>query len=252
MTRRPEWQRAVWAVVMVMCVVPSLAGQSQLPVNRALATREDLEGALAAASQGSGPRLSAQDRQRLERRLQEGDFRAGDRLVVTVQGEKSLSDTFTVRAGQILALPDMAPLSLSGVLRSELQDILLTHVSQYIRSPDLSAQALLRIGILGSVARPGYYNVRADQPLGDIPGVAGGLSPDSDLGKAHILRDGKDYWPRDEVRRAMASGRSLDVLGLKGGDELVVGHRGGGIGPTLAIVTGVAGLAATILLLTRN
>jgi hypothetical protein len=252
MANRLDWRGVVLLVVMVMGVVPSLAAQGEMLVNRALATREDLEGLLAAARQGSGPKLSTRERQVVEHRLQEGDFLVGDRLVVTVEGEKALSDTFTVRAGQTLVLPDMAPLPLHGVLRSELQNKLQSHVSQYIRNPTATAEALIRIGILGSVARPGYYNVRADQPLGDMLGVAGGLAGDADLGKARILRDGNEFWPREEVRRAMASGKSLDVLGLQGGDEIQVGHRGQGFGSTLAIITGVVTLGATIILLTRH
>ena len=252
MAKRLDWSGAGLSIVMALWLVPPVASQDREPVNRALATREDLEGSLAAATQGSGQRISARERQVIEHRLQEGDFQVGDRLVVKVQGEESLTDTFTVRAGQMLALPDMAPLPLHGVLRSELQVKLLAHVSQYIRSPTVTAEALLRIGVLGSVLRPGYYSVRADQPLGDMPTVAGGLSADADLGKARVLRDGKEYWPRDEVRRAMASGQSLDVLGLKGGDEFMIGRRGGGFGPTLAIITGVATLATTIVLLSRN
>jgi protein involved in polysaccharide export with SLBB domain len=252
MTNRVGWRGVVLAVAVVTCVAPSLAAQNPGPVNRALATREDLEGLLAAANQGSGPRLTDRERQILEHRLQEGDFRVGDRLVVSVAGEKALSDTFTVRSGQMLVLPDMAPLSLHGVLRSELRDKLQPHVSQYIREPTVGAEALLRIGILGSVARPGYYNVRADQPLGDVLSVAGGLATEADLGKAVILRDGSEYWPREEVRRAMASGKSLDVVGLQSGDEIQIGRRGAGFGSTLAIITGVVTLGATIILLTRH
>jgi len=229
--------------------VTSLMAQGQPPVNRALATREDLQAALATAGKTSGPKLSDRDRQTLEQRLEEGDFRMGDRLVVRVQSETTLTDTFTVRAQQILLLPDMAPLSLHGVLRSELEAKLLEHVSLYIRSPTLTAEALLRVGVLGAVVRPGYYNVPADQALGDLPAVAAGLAADADLGKIQVLRDGKEYWPKSDVRRAMASGQSLDVLGLKGGDEFVVGRRGAGIGPTIVVLSGVVTLATTAILL---
>lgn len=238
-----------WGILLACCMVTSLGAQDPPPVNRALATREDLQGALAAASKGVGPKLSGRDRQRLEQRLEDGDFRMGDRLVLKVVGESTLSDTFTVRAEQVLALPDMAPLSLHGVLRSELQARLLEHVSNYIRSPTVTAEALLRVGVLGAVVRPGYYNVPADRALGDLPTVASGLAGDADLGKTQILRDGKEHWPRSDVRRAMASGQSLDVLGLKGGDEFVVGRRGAGIGPTILVLSGVVTLATTALLL---
>jgi hypothetical protein len=252
MTKRLDWRGAVLAAAMAVCGAPSLAAQAESLVNRALATREDLEGLLAAAGQGGAAKLSSRERQVAEHRLQEGDFLVGDRLIVNVAGEKALSDTFTVRAGQTLVLPDMAPLPLHGVLRSELQKKLQDHVSEYVRNPTVTAEALLRVGILGSVARPGYYNVRADQPLGDLLTVAGGLGTDADLGKARILRDGNEFFPREDVRRALSSGKSLDVLGLQGGDELQVGRRGAGFGSTLAIISGVATLGTAIILLTRH
>jgi polysaccharide export outer membrane protein len=223
------------------------SAEAQGLVNRALASREDLEALLA-----PGQRLSSRERQVIEHRLRDGDFQPGDRVSVSVRGEQALTDTFTVRAGRLLELPDMAPLPLQGVLRSELEPRLAAHVGQYIRTPDVRAQALLRIGILGSVNRPGYYSVRADQPLGDMLTIAGGLAVDGDLSKASVTREGVETWPRKEVRQALASGQSLDVLGFQGGDELQIGRRSGGIAPTLAIVTGLATLATTIILVTRN
>lgn len=240
-------------VVAVLTLLPcaELAAQVRAPVNRALATREDLKSALAGGQSGKGQKLSDRDRSILRERLERGDFNPGDRLVIRVKGEQALSDTFTVKEGQILALPDMAPLALHGVLRSELQELVLTHVGKYIRSPDLTADPLLRVGILGAVVRPGYYSVPASLAIGDLPNVAGGLGPESDLGKTRILRDGKEFWHKDDVRKAMADGGSIDLLGLRGGDEFTVGRRGN-FGATLAIVTGIATLATTIILLSKN
>ena len=55
-----------------------------------------------------------------------------------------------------------------------------------------------------------------------------------------------------EVRRALASGQSLDVLGLQGGDELQIGRPGAGFAATFAVITGVVGLTTTVILLTRH
>lgn len=252
MVNRRYWWTIAVAGLVVLGAVVRLEAQGRTPVNRALATRADLEAALAAANQKGGQKLSGRDREILEQRLNEGDFRMGDRVFVTIQSDKITSDTFSVLSGQILTLPDMDTLRLRGVLRSELQQTLQNHVAKYIRTPNVKAEALLRIGVLGAVTRPGYYSVRAELPVGDLPMIASGLSGEADLKKVQILRDGKEYWPREDVRRAMASGMSLDVLGVKGGDEYQVGRRGGGIGPTVVILTGVATLATTLILLLGN
>src|SRR5439155_428881 len=75
----------------------------------------------------------------VQMRLDQGDFRVGDRVVVTVEDpspvrgaadragveseEQQLSDTFTVGAGQELLLPGVGTVSLQGALRSELQPV---------------------------------------------------------------------------------------------------------------------------------
>lgn len=251
LSRRYWWTLVVTGLAMTGAA-GGLSAQGQTPVNRALATRADLEAALTTANTKGAPKLSGRDREILEQRLAEGDFRMGDRVFVSIQSDKVVTDTFMVLAGQVLTLPDMDTLRLRGVLRSELQQTLQTHVAKYIRSPNVQAEALLRVGVLGAVARPGYYSVRADLPVGDLATVASGLAADADLKKVQILRDGKEYWPRDDVRRAMASGMSLDVLGAKGGDELLVGRRGGGVGPTVVIVSGVVTVATALILLFRN
>lgn len=248
----PERFARLAALALILGAAAPLSAQIQTPVNRALATREDLEAALTRGSSPGAPKLSDADRQRLRTRLEEGDFHPGDRLVLRVAGEQALTDTFTVKAGQVLVLPDMDTLSLHGVLRSELQDRLTTHVGRYIRNPQVVAQALLRVGILGAVARPGYYSIPATVALGDLPQVASGLAGDADLKKVSIQRNGNDLWPKDQLRRAMASGESVDQLGLKGGDEFSIGRRGGGFGASLAIVTGILTLATSIILLSRN
>lgn len=236
---------AAVAVVLFAMISVSQAAQGQGLANRALAGRADLEGLLSS-------KLGSRDRAEIQRRLDEGDFRDGDRVYLSVRGEQALTDTFTVKPGPILELPDMAALSLKGVLRSELQDKLTKHIEQYIKEPSVAAQALLRIGILGAVGRPGYYNVRADQPLGDLLTLALGLSPDGDLNKVSLSRNGAEYWPKEDVRRALSSGKSLDMLGLQGGDELQVGRRGAGFAATFGIITGVVGLTTTIILLARQ
>src|SRR5438552_1709239 len=73
----------------------------------------------------------------IQRRLKEGDFRVGDRILLVVEdpeppatgagtpvvksSEQQLSDTFTVGSSQELTLPVVGVVSLRGVLRTELE-----------------------------------------------------------------------------------------------------------------------------------
>lgn len=233
-----------------MLVVVATPAQAQAGP-RTLATRQELEALVASGHPGKGP-LAQREREGILTRLNAGDFQPGDRLILRVVGDTSLTDTFTVRAGQEVPLPGLDPLPLKGVLRSELQQRMEQFLARYLRAPQVQTTSLIRLGLLGGVARPGYYSVAPDMPLGEVIPALGGIAPDGELKKASIVRNGKELWSREEVRQAMGRGSSLDQLGLQSGDEITVGRRSAGIGQPLAIVTGAVGLVATIVLITRN
>lgn len=220
----------------------TLAAQS--PTNSPLATRDELEAIVARTGKA---KLSDKDRNLIETRLKEGDFQNGDRLYIRVRGDSGLSDTFAVRVGQIVNLPDMPPLELRGVLRSEAKERVQTHVAQYIRNPQLEVEPLIRLGLLGQVARPGYYNVRADVPVSEVVMIAGGMTGEADFKKTIAQRGSVELYDREKIRQSMAAGMSLDQLGLQSGDEIVVGRASGGFTGALPIITGVAALAAAII-----
>jgi hypothetical protein len=220
----------------------TLAAQS--PTNSPLATRDELEAILARSGKA---KLSDKDRTMVESRLRDGDFQNGDRLIVRIRGDSALSDTFAVRVGQVVTLPDMPPLELKGVLRSEVKERVMTHVSQFVRNPQIEVEPLIRLGLLGQVARPGYYNVRADVPVSEVVMIAGGMSGEADFKKTIAQRGKVELYDRDKIRQSMAAGMSLDQLGLQSGDEIVVGRSSGGFTGALPIITGVAALAAAII-----
>jgi protein involved in polysaccharide export with SLBB domain len=218
--------------------------QAQSPGNNPLATRDDLEAILAR----SGKRkVSDRDRQLIDARLREGDFKNGDRLLVRVLGDSSVADTFAVRTDRTLHLPDMPPLDMSGILRSEARERIQTHIGQFIRNPRVEVEPLLRLGLLGAVGRPGYYNVRADVPVSEVVMVAGGMAQDADFKKITVQRGQLEIYDRETVRQAMAAGMSLDQLGVQSGDEIAVKARSTGFTGALPIITGIAALAAAII-----
>ena len=108
--------------------------------SRAMATRAELEEILAGKS---GP-VADDVAQQVKDRLAKGDLQPGDRVALRVVGEQTLTDTFTVTTERTLELPNMAPVSVAGVLRSELRPYLTKQLGRYIRNPDLQAVALVR------------------------------------------------------------------------------------------------------------
>lgn len=174
----------------------------------------------------------------MRERLAEGDFHAGDRIRITVARdavldsataassgpslERQLSDTFTVGSRQELSLPVIGPVSLHGVLRSELESHLATQIARYVREPVVEAQVLLRVSVQGAVLRPGYYMVRVDAPLSDALMAAGGPARGAKIGKLRIERGGLPVMDGDALQQAIADGRTLAQMNILPGDQLML------------------------------
>jgi protein involved in polysaccharide export with SLBB domain len=186
----------------------------------------------------------------LRQRLQAGDFLVGDRVVVKVDGEPTLSDTVVVRTGTMIQLGRLPAIALQGVLRSELEDHLARELAQYVRDPHVTAVPLLRIAVFGQVPRPGYVHVPADMLLSDLLMQAGGPAVTADLAKAEVRRGSERLIAARDVRTALADGISLDALQLRSGDEFTVPLKKNTSLTSLiqaaAVVTGLVSVAFTL------
>jgi protein involved in polysaccharide export with SLBB domain len=152
-----------------------------------------------------------------------GDFRPGDRILLTLRIDSTTTDTLQVQPDRTIVLRQLPPISLSGVQRSDLQAYLSAKLRHYYTTGDvLLALALDRIGILGEVAHPGYYHVSPGIALGDALMVAGGPSAQADLTRIIVRRGGTTVLQGRNVRDAMVAGLPLSQLGIEAGDEIVV------------------------------
>jgi protein involved in polysaccharide export with SLBB domain len=252
---RPRFhQTSLLLATIAACALsgPSrLAAQSDSVPRGAYATRVDLESMAASSerqSRDTNLDEATRERRRLEaqgirERLRDGDFEVGDRIVLRVRGDSSLTDTFTVRAGRTLQLPGLDEVSLAGVLRAELQGTLSRHIGRYIRNPEIESASLIRLAVVGRVNRPGFLSVGPMSLLSDVIMLAGGPTGDADLTATVIRRGTNEVWSKKDVRVAMSQGMTLDQLNLRAGDEVVVGERRrrgfGGTAQTLATLAGV-------------
>src|SRR5437868_11035994 len=67
-------------------------------------------------------------------------FQAGDRILLSVEGDSALSDTFTVVAGPALRLPNIGDISLASVPRAQLQPYLARELGRYIHDAVVTAR----------------------------------------------------------------------------------------------------------------
>lgn len=224
------------------------------------ASRADLEALLQRYETNAGaPAYSGALRAQAEReanlirqRLERGDFQVGDQVALIVEGEEQLTSTFTVQRGPSLVLPVIGSVSLEGVLRSELEPHLRKEVGRYIRDPALQARSSMRIMITGAVGKAGYHVVPANMVVSDILVVAGGPAPTAELTGMRIERGGERIWEGESLQRAIIEGRTLDQLGFRAGDHVVVpeARRGGvwgAVQPLLAVASSL-GFLITLLL----
>ncbi|GAC1648848.1 MAG: hypothetical protein NVS4B3_05020 [Gemmatimonadaceae bacterium] len=181
---------------------------------------------LLAAIAGTGS-TQTPDAARGERAARASDeLRVGDRVVLHVPGLTGANDTVTVRAGGVLELPQVPPISVAGVSRVDLQHHLRRQLAVFVRDTSLvSARGLVRIGAIGEVANPGYYAVAPDALVDDVLMRAGGLTRAADAQKITIRRGGGDLWSGSQLRDAIVGGATLDDLRLRPGDEIIVGER---------------------------
>ena len=216
--------RMVALCLLGLLSAPAIPLSAQMPASSRLsplATRAELE-ARRAELTAEGAHSGINELTELELRLREGDFQVGDRIVVHVADDSALSDTFPVREGRSLELPNLPALSLAGVLRSEVQDHVRTHVARFVRSPTVRATPLVRIAVLGAVAKPGFYPLPADYLVSDAIMLAGGPADGADISRARVRRGGEDLLSRDQLRTAIGRGATIDALGIRAGDEILV------------------------------
>jgi hypothetical protein len=214
----------------------------QVDVRRPIATRAELQKAVdeldkLAGSTGyskSYRKAREAEAEMVRQRLAEGDSQPGDQIDIVVTGEGSLSGKFSVLQDRTINLPQLSPISLNGVLRSEIRDYLATEIGKYVKDPQVTVQgSYIRVAIMGSVGRPGYYTLPADNLVTDAIMAAGGPGNGTQMEKSLVRRSGEEVIAGTEIQRAIEQGQSLDQLNLHGGDELVIGggnQRGGGGG----------------------
>ena len=202
----------------------------------------------------------------IRRRLQEGDFHAGDRVALIVESqdppaanaanrstEQQLTDTFTVGSQQEVTLPVVGVVSLRGVLRTELEPRLTDEVARYVRDPAVHAHALVGLTVTGELVKPGYYSVPPDAVLPAVLMAAGGTTHEAKLHDMMIQRRGEIIWEGDALAQAVANGRTIDDLGLLPGDVIQVPRTGNiaGLYVPISLIATLLTIPVTIYTLTK-
>lgn len=249
-------RRALLAAAVVVAV-PAAGGAQTADDSlayRPLAEREQLEQLAARLAKAEAAQAPSATRAYVANRLKNGDFRPGDLVIVNVQGEEALSDTFTVNSDLALALPAPAvgELPLHGVLRAEAQDRVAAFVQQFVRSAVVRVRPLMRFSVQGEVANAGYHGVPADAVLADVLMAAGGTTAQADMKTLRIERNGKPVLKGKTIHRLIAEGKTVDETLLRGGETIAVGRKPQGtFTESLRLVSIVVSIAGGLYGLSR-
>ena len=181
-------------------------------------------------------------------------FQVGDRILLHVEGDSALSDTFTVVAGPALRLPNIGDISLAGIPRANLETHLTTELGRYIKDPVVQARALIRVSVAGEVGKPGYYAVPIDLVLADALMLAGGATKDARVDQLKIMRGSSELWTGDRLQSEIARGATLDQLGMQAGDRIQVPARRDAESTwrIVGIIVGSVATAVGVIALTRR
>jgi hypothetical protein len=166
-----------------------------------------------------------QEMDAIRNRLLAGDFRVGDRFVVTIRQDSIRSDTVSVRDSLKVSLLNLPDVSLAGVLRAELDDRMNAHLAKYLRNVDARTNVLTRISILGAVVRPGFYYAAPDRPIADLVMLAGGPTLNADLAQLEVSRGTTKLLRAKESRRLLKEGRTLEQLDVQSGDDVRIPEK---------------------------
>ena len=230
--RNPVSPRATVIAALAISLFSSTTSAHAQARPGLLASRAELSAAVSRI-EGSAEKGDASTRAQnamvaasIRERLRDGDFQVGDRVIVTIVSDAVHRDTAVVRSERTLQLlGGTITVPVAGVLRSELQERVSAEVLKYVKAQRIETTPLMRVGVLGSVTRPGYFAFASDVPISDAIMGAGGPTATADLGRSIVRRGNQEYRSAAETSKAIAQGLTLDQFGLSAGDELVIGER---------------------------
>ena len=169
----------------------------------------------------------------------------GDRIVLRVWREPTLSDTATVDQNGDAVLPRLGVLPLATQSIATLPDTLRARYAEYLKNPSIEVTVLRRIGVLGEVRNPDLYWVDVTMTLPNMIARAGGITGVGNTNNVKLVRGGNVVRIRDLERAGTLA------ADLRSGDEIVVGRSSWLSLNALTVVSAVGVLFSIVVTLTR-
>jgi protein involved in polysaccharide export with SLBB domain len=152
-------------------------------------------------------------------------YHPGDAIELDVIGyEEELNGIYEVTPDGELAIPYIGRLRAAGLPEKELDRVLTERIHRYyINEPQVVITPLYSITVLGSVYRPGPYQIQGGEPVSRLIGLAGGTRDNASIGSVRVTRDGESQ--KLNLKSALQDGRSVNDIGIRSGDVIYVPQR---------------------------
>jgi len=150
---------------------------------------------------------------------EEVNLHPGDAVRVQIWRENDLNGEFPVDQRGRVTFPLLGEIQVTGMPILALRDTLLNRYRQHLRNPSITITPLRRVNILGEVQRPGLYALDPTITLAGAIGIAGGATPNGNLGRIEVVRAGQ------VVPQRVSSLATLDFVQIRSGDQIVVQRR---------------------------
>lgn len=147
------------------------------------------------------------------------ELRPGDVVKVAVWREPDLTGTFVVDPQGTVVLPLVGARNVTDRPWSQVKEGLLAAYHVELNNPSIDITPLRRIYVLGSVNRPGTYDLDPSMSLAGAVAMAGGTNPEGNLQNIKVVRDGK------VVLNGVPRESALAEVGVRSGDQIFVGRR---------------------------
>jgi polysaccharide export outer membrane protein len=190
----------------------------------------------------AGPLLAQQGAPALSAPSSSYTLRPGDVLRVDVWGQQQFSGLFLVDETGHLQYPVIGELEVRNLTVAEVREKVRAGLEQIFKNPFVTVAPLFRMAVLGEVRSPGLYTVDPTLSVLDVVAMAGGPSSAGNMNKIRLLRAGQ------EQQLSFSQGRSLQDMGVRSGDQIVVSRKSFAR-EDVAFVLGVVQVALSVAIL---
>ena len=155
----------------------------------------------------------------LAKRTARMQARPGDRVLVQVFGDPTLSGSPTLDEQGRVTLPRIGTLQASTMTIAELRDTVRMRLTAVLRDPIIDVAVLRRIVVAGEVVKPGVYFADLTSTIGEMVAQAGGLKETAKSNQVFLVRGENrrriERWETDNSPES----------DLHSGDQIFVGRQ---------------------------